>query len=124
MAVKKVLWEEVFRGGPGRSGGGEEVDPSELRRPGGRQREKKVRFGGSSPRSIEKPGWCKLNSPRQEGEEGGLSRMELREIGGGKWKIAVGPLVRAWCAALLFFRLGGSGRVFWGGEEEPGEQEI
>lgn len=28
----------------------------------------------------------------------------------------MGPLVRAWCAALLFFRLGGSGRVFLGGD--------
>lgn len=36
----------------------------------------------------------------------------------GEWKIAVGPLVRAWCAALLVFRLGGSGRVFLGGRGE------
>lgn len=43
--------------------------------------------------------------------------MELNWVNWGEWKIAVGLLSRSGVGVPhFFFRLGGSGRVFWRGE--------
>jgi hypothetical protein len=59
---------------------------------------------------------CKLKCPRQQGHrvkrEGLGNGVNL--VNWGEWKIAVGLLSRSGVGVPhFFFRLGGSGRVFW-----------
>lgn len=82
------------------------------------RRKKKVRFGVSSSQRYRNPGMRRLNSPqRQEGDQGRVFEDGVQGNWGEMENSRGSSRSGVVCRTLLFFRLGGSGRVFLGVRE-------